>query len=248
MTWVSRINGALDEDRLELFVQDVMPLGGTNGSRRIYREVLTRLREKDRTLTLPGAFIPAAERYNLMPRVDQWVVHKAIEWVMNRPRRGRSEAIIGINLSGLSLAQEGMRNYLTELIRAHNVPPGTLCFEVTETAAISNLTLARQLITELKALGCLFALDDFGAGMSSFSYLRNLAVDYLKIDGALVVNIVRDPVARAMVDAINRVGHTAGIATMAERVEDAATLTMLEQIGVDYVQGYAVAMPGPLAS
>ena len=248
MTWVSRINGALDEDRLELFVQDVMPLGGANGSRRIYREVLTRLREKDRTLTLPGAFIPAAERYNLMPRVDQWVVNKTIEWVMNRPRRGRSEAIIGINLSGLSLAQEGMRSYLTELIRAHNVPPGTLCFEVTETAAISNLTLARQLITDLKALGCLFALDDFGAGMSSFSYLRNLAVDYLKIDGALVVNIVRDPVARAMVDAINRVGHTAGIATMAERVEDTATLTMLEQIGVDYVQGYAVAMPGPLTS
>jgi diguanylate cyclase (GGDEF)-like protein/PAS domain S-box-containing protein len=246
MTWVSRINGALDEDRFVLYAQDVMPLSTSGEPLRIYREVLTRLREKDGALTLPGAFIPAAERYNLMPRLDQWVISKTIEWLMNRPPNTTADAIYGINLSGLSLAQEGMLQWLQDLIRSRGVPPGTLCFEITETAAISNLPLARQLISELKALGCLFALDDFGSGMSSFSYLRNLAVDFLKIDGTLVLNIVLEPLNRAMVDAINRVGHTAGIATIAEWVEDDATIGVLREIGVDYVQGIAIARPGPL--
>ena len=245
MTWVARINAALDEDRLELFVQDVMPLGPANETRRLYREVLIRLREKDGALTPPGAFIPAAERYNLMPRIDQWVVRKTVDWLMNRKNQTAS-AIYGINLSALSLTHEGMLRYLQDEIRSCGVPPGTLCFELTETTAISNLTHARQFIAELKALGCAFALDDFGAGMSSFSYLRNLAVDYLKIDGALVVSAAHEPVNRAMVDAINRVGHTAGIVTIAEWVEDDATVAVLKELGVDYVQGFAVARPGPL--
>ncbi len=243
MTWVSRINGALDEDRLELFVQDVMPLRASTPPARIYREVLTRLREKDGTLTLPGAFVPAAERYDLMPRIDQLVVRKTIEWLINRPRDGAPEPIYGINLSGLSLVQEGMLHGLLDLIRSRGVPPEMLCFELTETAAISNLEHAQRFIGELKRLGCSFALDDFGAGMSSFSYLRNLPVDYLKIDGELVENIVREPVNRAMVDAINRVGHTAGIATIAEWVQDEETIALLREIGVDYVQGFAIAKP-----
>jgi diguanylate cyclase (GGDEF)-like protein/PAS domain S-box-containing protein len=246
MTWVSRINGALEEDRLELFVQDVMPLCATGPRARIYREILTRLREKDGTLTLPGAFIPAAERYDLMPRIDQLVVHKTIEWLINRPRQGECEPIYAINLSGLSLVQEGMLHKLLQLIRTRGVPPDMLCFELTETAAISNLAHAKRFIAELKALGCWFALDDFGAGMSSFSYLRNLHVDFLKIDGELVVNLLGEPVNRAMVDAIHRVGHTAGIATIAEWVEDDPTIDVLREIGIDYVQGFAIGQPQPL--
>jgi EAL domain-containing protein (putative c-di-GMP-specific phosphodiesterase class I) len=136
--------------------------------------------------------------------------------------------------------------WLTGLLREHAIAPGLLCFEITETTAISNLTLAREFIVELKRLGCVFALDDFGSGMSSFNYLRNLGVDYLKIDGAFVVDAARDPINRAMVDAINRVGRTIGIRTIAEWVEDDATLAVMREIGVDYVQGFGVARPQPL--
>jgi ammonium transporter, Amt family len=146
----------------------------------------------------------------------------------------------------VTLNQEGMLDWLSQLVRDHAIAPGTLCFEITETAAISNLTLARAFIAELKRLGCAFALDDVGSGMSSFNYLRNLGVDFLKIDGAFVVDAAKDPVNRAMVDAINRVGHTMGIQTIAEWVEDEATAAQMREIGVDYVQGFGVARPRPL--
>jgi Amt family ammonium transporter len=246
MSWVSRIHGALEEGRLMLYGQPVLPLSAGTPPARHYCEVLTRLQEPDGTSTLPETFIPAAERYGLMPRVDQWVLKEVVARLARAGSAQREQVIYGINLSALTLNLEGMLEWLSHLVRHYAIAPGTLCFEITETAAISNLALAREFITELKRLGCAFALDDFGSGMSSYNYLRNLGVDYLKIDGAFVVDAANDPVSRAMVDAINRVGHTMGIQTIAEWVEDDATLALMRQIGVDYVQGFAVARPQPL--
>ena len=246
MSWVSRMNGALEEGRLVLYGQPVHPLkcGVKQTSR--YCEVLTRLREPDGQLTAPGTFIPAAERYGFMPRVDQWVLKEVVARLARMGSEQREPVLYGVNISAVTLNQEGMLEWLSRLVRDHAIAPGTLCFEITETAAISNLALARAFIAELKRLGCAFALDDFGSGMSSFNYLRNLGVDFLKIDGAFVVDAAKDPVNRAMVDAINRVGHTMGIQTIAEWVEDEATAALMREIGVDYVQGFGVARPRPL--
>jgi len=246
MTWVSRIHGALEEGRLVLYGQRVVPVSPALPAVRRYCEVLARLREPDGKLTAPGAFIPAAERYGLMPRIDQWVVKELLAQLSRGPAEHREGVIYGVNLSAVTLNQQGTLAWLSQLLRDHAVAPGLLCFEITETTAISNLSLAREFIVELKHLGCAFALDDFGSGMSSFSYLRNLEVDYLKIDGAFVVDAARDPISRAMVDAINRVGRTIGIRTIAEWVEDNATLAVMREIGVDYVQGFGVARPQPL--
>ncbi len=246
MGWVSRIHGALEEDRFVLFAQPVLALKRSGRSRRTYCEVLTRLREPDGTLTEPGAFIPAAERYGLMPRIDQWVVRRVLEQLADARVQADATVTYGINLSALSLTQEGMLDWFKALLRAHSLAPHNLCLEITETAAISNLALAQQFIAELKLLGCAFALDDFGSGMSSFTHLRHLGVDYLKIDGSFVVGAVNEPVDRAMIDAINRVGHTMGIQTIAECVESEAALAMLRELDVDYAQGFVVAHPRPL--
>ena len=246
MTWVSRIHGALEDKRLVLYAQPVVAADADARLRPRYCEVLLRLREPDGQLMAPGAFIPAAERYGLMPRIDQWTVQELLRRLALIPEAQRDGVIYGVNLSAVTLSHEGMLGWLSQLILDHRVAPGQLCFEITETAAISNLSLAREFITRLKELGCAFALDDFGSGMSSFSYLRGLDVDYLKIDGAFVVDAAKDPVSRVMVDAINRVGHTIGIQTIAEWVEDEPTLCVMREIGVDYVQGFAVAPPQPL--
>jgi diguanylate cyclase (GGDEF)-like protein/PAS domain S-box-containing protein len=247
MTWVSRIHGALEDGRFALYGQPVVPVQPAQPPAPRYCEVLARLLEPDGQLVSPGAFIPAAERYGLMPRIDQWVLKALLEQLARAPAAQREGIVYGVNLSGLTLNQEGMLAWLTGLLRDHAIAPSLLCFEITETTAISNLALAREFIVELKRLGCRFALDDFGSGMSSFNYLRNLSVDYLKIDGAFVVDAARDPINRAMVDAINRVGRTIGIQTIAEWVEEEATLALMREIGVDYVQGFAVAHPQPLA-
>jgi diguanylate cyclase (GGDEF)-like protein/PAS domain S-box-containing protein len=247
MTWVSRIHGALEDGRFALYGQPIVAVNPALSPALRYCEVLARLREPDGQLVAPGAFIPAAERYGLMPRIDQWVVQALLEQLTCAPAAQREGIVYGVNLSAVTLSQEGILAWLTGLLREHAIAPGLLCFEITETTAISNLTLAREFIVELKRLGCVFALDDFGSGMSSFNYLRNLGVDYLKIDGAFVVDAARDPINRAMVDAINRVGRTIGIRTVAEWVEDDATLAVMREIGVDYVQGFGVARPQPLA-
>jgi diguanylate cyclase (GGDEF)-like protein/PAS domain S-box-containing protein len=246
MTWVSRIHSALEDKRLVLYAQHVVTANPHSRVRPRYCEVLSRLREPNGELTAPGAFIPAAERYGLMPRIDQWAVKELLRLLSVMPDAQRDAVIYGVNLSAVTLSHEGMLGWLSQLIVDHQIAPGLLCFEITETTAISNLSLAREFITRLKALGCAFALDDFGSGMSSFSYLRSLNVDYLKIDGTLVEDAARDPVSRAMVDAITRVGHTMGIQTIAESVEDEPTLAAMREIGVDYVQGFAVARPQPL--
>jgi Amt family ammonium transporter len=194
-------------------------------------------------MILPGAFIPAAERYDLMPAIDCWVVEHLIECVVHNRCPLASGQRLFVNLSGQTLCHEETLQMLLELLRRHELADGLFCFEVTETAAIANLSSATRFMQTLKHLGCEFALDDFGSGLSSFGYLKHLPVEYLKIDGGFVKEMSRDRIDESIVDAINRIGHIMGLETVAECVEDPAILQHLVDMGVDYVQGYAIARP-----
>ncbi len=244
MQWVSRITSALQEHRFRLYGQPIVPLVLHPGERTRV-EILLRMVERDGTLIAPGAFIPAAERYNLMGAVDRWVVRE-VTALYARHRAAGWKPIASINLSGASLGDPTMLSFVRDQLARNEVPPESLCFEITETAAIANLALAAHFIRDLKSLGCWFALDDFGSGMSSFAYLQNLPVDSLKIAGAFLRHIENDPVEYAMVEAINRVGHVMRLKTVAEGVESLETLETLRKIGVDYAQGYAIGEPIPM--
>ncbi len=244
MQWVSRITSALEEHRFRLYGQPIVPLV-PHAAERPRVEILLRMVERDGTLIAPGAFIPAAERYNLMGAVDRWVVRE-VTALYARHRAAGWKPIASINLSGASLGDPTMLSFVRDQLVRNEVPPESLCFEITETAAIANLALAAHFIRDLKSLGCWFALDDFGSGMSSFAYLQNLPVDSLKIAGAFLRHIENDPVEYAMVEAINRVGHVMRLKTVAEGVESLETLETLRKIGVDYAQGYAIGEPIPM--
>lgn len=247
MQWVARLQQALDQDHLRLYVQPIVPLHPDAGDK-VHFEILVRLAEGDQ-LVQPGAFLPAAERYGLMPRIDQWVVNNTLAWMGDRLRQhGALDGVYCINLSGASLSDERFRHSLHATLKQRALPPGTVCFEITETAAVANLSKVVQFIGEVKQLGCLFALDDFGSGLSSFAYLKNLPVDFLKIDGSFVKDIETDPIDLAMVQAINTIGHVMGLKTIAEYVVSEAILERLRRIGVDYGQGYHLGEPQPLAS
>lgn len=241
MQWVSRVTSALEEHRFRLYGQPIVPLV-PRPNERTRVEVLLRLVERDGTIIAPGAFIPAAERYNLMGAVDRWVVREVTS-MYGRHRGAGVKPIASINLSGASLGDPSMLAFVRDQLSRHELPPETLCFEITETAAIANLAQAAHFIRELKALGCWFALDDFGSGMSSFAYLQSLPVDFLKIAGAFLRHIESDPVEYAMVEAINRVGHVMRLKTVAEGVEQLETLETLRKLGVDYAQGFAISEP-----
>ena len=249
MQWISRITQALEEDRLILYGQEVRRVSPRGGQQERRYELLVRLRDRDGNIVPPGAFIPAAERYNMMPTIDRWVVRKAFSFYRAVARSGRpvQDLCFAINLSGSSLGDEYLLSYVQQGLEEFGVPPGAICFEITETAAITNLTTAVRFMQELKQTGCGFALDDFGSGLSSFGYLKNLPVDYLKIDGSFVKDMVDDPIDHAMVEAINQIGHVMGIQTIAEFVENEEILECLRAVGVDYVQGYGVHCPEPLA-
>ena len=194
----------------------------------------------------PTAFIPAGERYHLMPTIDRWVISTAFALLA---RQGADDAapadVYAINISGASLGDDEFLDYVQKQFVLHGVPHARICFEITETTAVASLSKATQFMTTLRALGCRFALDDFGVGVSSFSYLKHLPVDYLKIDGSFVKDMLADPVNRAMVEAIHRIGHIMGKKTIAESVERRETLQALRAIGVDYAQGFAIAVPAP---
>ncbi|WP_334133928.1 ammonium transporter [Tepidimonas sp.] len=247
MQWVSRLQAALDEDRLRLHAQPIVPLH-PQADEWVHYEILVRL-EEDGKLIQPGAFLPAAERYGLMPRIDQWVVRNTLAWLGDWVRQhGAAAATFAINVSGASLSDERFRQDLQTLLEAMRLPAGTLCFEITETAAIANLSTVVHFIHEVKRQGCLFALDDFGSGLSSFAYLKSLPVDFLKIDGSFVKDIETDPIDLAMVQAINAIGHVMGLRTIAEYVSSEPIRQRLIELGVDYAQGYHVGMPQPLDS
>jgi EAL domain-containing protein (putative c-di-GMP-specific phosphodiesterase class I) len=240
MQWISRLHQALAEGRFCLYYQPIVPIG--QGVAEQHGEILLRLLDERGVLVLPGVFIPPAERYQQMFAVDCWVIRTVFAMLHTRPS---TQPLVGyaINISGQSLSDEAFLDFVIEQLNQTGIPPGQICFEITETAAVTNFTSAIRFISALRNRGCRFALDDFGSGLCSFAYLKNLPVDYLKIDGSFVKDIVNDPIDYAMVEAINRIGHVMGIKTIAESMENPAILEKLKIIGVDYVQGYGIAKP-----
>ena len=243
MKWVSRITSAVDENRFELFFQPIVGIGKDNGNSRGHYEILLRMRDENGELVGPNQFIPAAERYNLMPTLDRWVVHEALSKLADRSENGEARYTLAINLSGTSLSEDRFLDFVIDELKKQNLPDGAVCFEITETAAISNLSRVVHFMQTLKKLGCKFSLDDFGSGLSSFTYLKNLPVDYLKIDGQFIRNVVHDNVDESMVKAISDVGHAMGIETIAERVETKQVLEKLGSLGIEFAQGYYIARP-----
>ncbi len=245
MAWVARINQALAENRFRLYVQPIVPVS-PDDSESLHYEVLLRMEDEEGQIVPPGAFLPAAERYNLSTKIDRWVIGAVFEWLANHPQQLERTRSCAINLSGASLTDHEILATVARELEKWNIPPGKICFEVTETAAIANLAKAALFILTLKELGCRFALDDFGSGLSSFTYLKNLPVDYLKIDGAFVKNMIDDPVDSAMVKTINEIGKVMSKQTIAEFVENEAIREKLQEIGVDYAQGYGIGRPHPI--
>jgi len=246
MQWVRRVNQALDEGRFRLFFQKVLTLSPDEGEH--YGEILVRMVDEEGQMVLPMAFIPAAERYQLMPAIDRWVLSATLTALRERKPTLGDVSICAVNLSGQSLCDGHFLASVVDILEASSINPAHICFEITETAAIANLTRAMRFISVLKGMGCRFALDDFGSGLSSFMHLKHLPVDFLKIDGSFVRNMVRDPVDAAMVEAINRIGHVMGIRTIAEAVENQVTLGRLRDLGVNYAQGTVIARPEPFES
>ena len=243
MQWISRLTHALEEDRFVLFAQPIVSIDPINPNK---TEILIRLREEDGSLVSPGDFIPAAERYNLMPVIDRWVLNAVIGKIRCGTLRPEPGGTICINISGASIKDEAFLDYVVSAFHESELDPGLFCFEVTETTAIESLSRAVGFMNRLRQLGVSFALDDFGNGFTSFAYLKNLPVDYLKIDGSFVRDVDTDPISLAMVEAIHRIGHVMGMKTIAEFVTSASVKQKLAGIGVDYVQGYEIARPAPL--
>jgi ammonium transporter, Amt family len=245
MQWVVRIQEALNEDRFVLWAQ---PLVRADGQAAAGCEVLLRMREPDGSLLPPRDFIRAAERYGLMAEIDRWVVAHALDALAALPPKARAGlAMCSINLSALSLGDEGFLDFVAARLSRSALPPELLCFEITETAAVANLPQALRLIGMLRRLGCSFALDDFGSGMSSYGYLKDLPVDFLKIDGSFIQDLPSDPLDRAMVESINRIAHLMGIETVAESVSNPRLAHELRAMGVDWLQGYWIGRPQPFA-
>lgn len=249
MQWVSHIRQALEEDRLYLYYQTMQPLDDRAVTEH-HIEVLLRMKGRDGQLVLPRAFIPAAERYNLVTTLDRWVIGATFDFLecLSENGKGPQLATCAVNLSGQSLCEDSFLDFVIEQLQRMDIQPAQICFEITETAAVTNLSRAMCFISMLKGMGCRFALDDFGSGLSSFGYLKNLPVDYLKIDGAFIKDMADDAIDRAMVESINNIGHVMHIQTIAEWVESETVLELAKQIGIDFAQGFAISLPRPLWS
>jgi len=244
MQWVTRLEQALDENRFELFAQRIRPI--RSASQGLHCEVLLRLREADGQLVPPGAFLPAAERFHMAPRIDRWVVRHVVEWMAReRAALGHVETI-AVNLSGQSISDPAFLRQVAEVVAGAHIDHRKLCFEVTETAAITNMADATAFVEAMREHGIRFALDDFGAGASSFGYLKTLKVDYLKIDGQFIRDLIEDPLDRATVRCFRDVAAAVGTRTIAEFVETAAVAALLHEIGIDYGQGYLYHRPEPI--
>ncbi|WP_197495784.1 putative bifunctional diguanylate cyclase/phosphodiesterase [Acidihalobacter yilgarnensis] len=243
MLWLTRLQEALHDDRFVLYTQPMLPLDDTARPREMH-EFLLRMHLDDGSLASPDLFIPAAERYQLMAELDRRVIDLALALVA-RSAGNLHDTLYSINLSGQSVGDPHLANYIFDRLRRHGVSPGQICFEITETAAITNMHGAQTLIRQLRARGVRFALDDFGAGLSSFTYLKRLPVDFLKIEGEFVRGMLQDQTDRSLVESFCEIGRAFGLLIIAESVEDEATLSLLREIGVDYVQGYHIGRPRP---
>lgn len=244
MQWAVAIPRALAEHRFVLYCQSIVC--PQYGEGRHY-EILLRMQDDDGELVQPAAFLPAAERYHLASEIDRWVVSESLHLLGQYPEHLKQLENCAINLSGASLCETDFLDFVVKAIWRNKIPPGKLCFEITETVAIANLSRAQAFIDSLKQLGCHFALDDFGSGLSSFAYLKNLPVDYLKIDGLFVCDMLEDETNYALVKSINEISHVMGKRTIAEFVETEAIMTTLYDMGVDYCQGYGISHPEPFA-
>ena len=246
MYWVSRVTRAVDENRLELEYQAIRPTSAAAAALPPFYELLVRLRDDDGEVVMPAVFIPAAERYNIIGAIDRWVVERAVATLKEIIAAGREAPLLALNLSGNSICERSFLDLLLTLVEDPQIAR-SLCFEITETAVITSLSQALFFMQELRKRGCRFALDDFGSGLSSFHYLKTLPVDFLKIDGQLFGGVSSDPIDRSMVEAISKVAAALGIATIAQRVENAEALERLTQLGINFAQGHHLARPEPLA-
>ncbi|MDJ0907079.1 MAG: EAL domain-containing protein [Woeseiaceae bacterium] len=241
MQWAARINTALEENRFELFRQTIQPLQAEEEG--AHYEILLRMRDENGGIISPGLFIEAAERYGITPSIDRWVIRTAFRWLVSEADERERLSLCSINLSGQSLADDKFLPFVTDQFRMSGLDATKICFEITETAAIASYSQANRFINALKELGCKFALDDFGTGLSSFGYLKHFPVDFLKIDGSFVKEILHDPIDREMVRSINEIGHLTQKKTIAEFAENEEIITMLRGMGIDYAQGYGVSEP-----
>ena len=245
MQWAARITTALDENRFELYRQTIQPLQPQMDTGAHY-ELLLRMKDEAGNMISPGVFITAAERYGITPSIDRWVITEAFRWLVSEADERERLSLCSINLSGQSLTDEKFLPFVIDQFQMSGINGKQICFEITETAAIASYSQANRFIHALKELGCRFALDDFGTGLSSFGYLKHFPVDFLKIDGSFVKEILHDPIDREMVRSINEIGHLTGKQTIAEFAENAEIITMLRGMGVDYAQGYGVDEPKPV--
>lgn len=246
MQWISQLTTALEENRFVLYSQTILALDSSKayGNK---AEILLRLKDPDGKLVPPSDFIPAAERYNFMPAIDRWVIKETVEFIRKLTASGaKPEIIYCINVSGASIADETLFDYISNVFNLSGVDPKLFCFEITESTAIENLSHALAFIKNLKQLGSTFALDDFGNGFSSFANLKSLPVDFLKIDGSYVKDIVQDPIDYTLVESVNKIGHAMGMKTIAEFVQSVEIIELLKKMGVDYGQGYSISKPEPL--
>ena len=226
-----------------MYCQPIVPVASQDKAAVRHYEVLVRMVDRDGSIILPGKFIPAAEHYGLVEEIDRWVLNNIFAYLENS---AKADQRFAVNLSGNTISDEDLKDYIIGKFETTGVSPSQLQFEVTETAAIRHFDRAMDLIHALKDLGCYFSLDDFGSGLSSLGYLKELPVDYLKIDGSFIRTMELNEVGYSMVSTINHLGHIMGIATIAECVENSTQLSMLQEIGVDYAQGFLIARPKPL--
>jgi EAL domain-containing protein (putative c-di-GMP-specific phosphodiesterase class I) len=250
MQWVLKLNRALDQNQFQLFEQAILPVSHRDPQVK-HTEFLVRLIDSEGTIMEPEVFVPAAEHYNLMPKVDRWVINRAFQYLGNLLQQGNTFHDLGvffINVSGSSISESAFYDYVLEKLKEYNIPPEMVCFEIAETTALGQYGPAMDFIVNVRKMGARIAIDDFGAGLSSFSYLKSVPVDYVKIDGGFVCHMIDDPMDYAIVQAINQIGHIAGLQTIAEFVESESVMYKLKDIGVDYAQGNNLDAPHPIGS
>jgi diguanylate cyclase (GGDEF)-like protein len=244
LKWVNRINEALEENRFELYYQPIVPTKDKNSQ--YHYEILIRMLDESGILVMPGDFLPTVEKYNFARRLDRWVINNVFWWLGNNPEHVSNLELCSINLSGNTLTDPDIATFIIQKFKEYEIPPEKISFEITETAAINNFDIALEFISCIKKLGCRFALDDFGSGLSSFAYLKKLPVDFLKIDGQFVKDMIDDGIDFEIVKSVNSIGHAMNMRIIAEYVENEKIFSSLKLLGVDFAQGYGIGKPAPL--